>query len=78
MFCPDCKLYRDEKDFILNQTSCYKCIYEKKTKLEKTLKKLKKCKICNTLLHDVKKFSYCSEDCAEIGKYKVRRLQWGL
>jgi predicted nucleic acid-binding Zn ribbon protein len=74
MFCPDCNIYRDKKDFILNQTSCYKCVYKKKT--QRVLKKLKKCKICDILIDNPKKFSYCSEECAEIGNLKIRHERW--
>ncbi len=76
MLCPDCNINKDQKDFINSQTSCYQCIYRKKILQGKITQKNRTCKICAGFIEDVKKFSYCCEECAYIGKYKVRKARW--
>lgn len=76
MFCPECSNYLDEKDFMPNQTICYKCMYKRKVGEGIELRKIKRCKICDVILTNSKKFSYCSEDCARKGDLIVRRLRW--
>jgi len=62
--CKDCNESKNIQDF-LGKEICYKCIYAHKKAI--ILKKAGKCRMCEELL-DVKRWIYCSLDCARKGK----------
>ena len=83
MICPDCKKACDEKDFIQNQTSCFRCSYAKKKLTDSILKEeTLKCKICQKELlldSNLKKRQrtiYCSDSCAKQGRTEMNSNHW--
>lgn len=71
MFCQECAIEKDDKDFY-KENICYKCQYYSKTK-NKT--KQRKCVICDQLL-DQFRFKYCGTECAKKGRAITRDQYW--
>lgn len=86
MICENCKHEREQKDFLLNQPYCCRCMYELKLKAYKKRisaeKKLRGCRVCNKELEvnkDLKQRQrdvYCSKECAEKGHKAMRGNYW--
>lgn len=84
MICSDCNKDLDLKNFILNNISCYKCVYEKKKSLIKKKKIPSQyiCKTCgNKFSHEdslkcKQRYTYCSKDCAMIGQKEKIKNHW--
>ena len=82
MICNECKLELPDRDFFLNNKSCYRCIYAMKVK--KTKNKIKKnhCRICRKeVFFDVnakkrQRSVFCSYECAEIGQRELMKKYW--
>ena len=72
MICCQCKEDRNENDFLLENKSCYKCVYKKK--LGK-IKITRKCRVCNELLAG-NKWAYCSDECSSAGWAKQKKDYW--
>lgn len=75
MICFTCLVDRNDKDFLMGSTECYKCVYEKKNVMEKSKPKINKCRVCtkNCSKH---RWVYCSKKCAEIGELKQNKEYW--
>jgi len=79
MFCNGCNLEKEERDFLLNQENCYRCVYKSKMKnVKKTAKKKEKCKICGKKIpeHERKREAYCSAECSKQGHLNSAKNFW--
>lgn len=82
MICETCKKDLDQKDFILRNTSCYRCVYKEKSKLcpKKKKEKANNCKICGSEIpkNDKKRqrWIYCSSECFEKGHTITMNSHW--
>jgi len=74
MICPTCDEERKESDF-LKSVECYKCVYQKKLKNIGHVESGKICKICGNDC-GIKRWTYCSEECAHEGKSIQNRNYW--
>jgi hypothetical protein len=77
MLCITCQNECPDKDFILNQTDCFRCVYKKKCGNNKK-GNLKSCKICKGPLGTNLKQIYCCPECASKGYDQVRQERWGM
>jgi hypothetical protein len=69
MICLGCLEIRRDCDFLMGNVLCYRCIFREKTKNMIPVRKKEKCKICGIALSRGR-WSYCSEECTEIGRIK--------
>jgi hypothetical protein len=86
MICENCKNEREQKDFLLNQPYCCRCMYELKLKAYKkrisSEKQHKICRNCNKEFgfdKDLKQRQrdvYCSLECALKGHIEIRNNYW--
>lgn len=72
--CGRCGECREEKDFLMGDKKCYKCVYKEKE--ESGLTKLKKhlCRQCQLVLDSAR--LYCSEECEYLWKKKQKASHW--
>lgn len=75
--CKDCQKMCPDADFLSSQKYpdlCYKCVYAKKMSL---FPKIAKCKVCECKLPKGR-WTYCSEECLEIGSKKLKTEYWAF
>jgi len=77
MICPECEKERDEKDFFVSKSECYKCVFSKKMKDLRNKKYVGLCRICGDKC-EKKRWVYCSENCSAIGKKSQKERYWTL
>jgi hypothetical protein len=81
MICERCFQQKEDKDFLLGNDKCYKCVYEMKTQ-NKNIDKKNNCKICKKEILKSEYYkkkprsSFCSEECAKIGHNEVVNNYW--
>lgn len=84
MICNCCNKDLIEKDFLLKQTCCFRCVYLKKIKNKKKEKPIKVC-VCRNCKREftknleIKKRQrtvFCSDACAEIGYKDMKKNHW--
>lgn len=75
MICNACREERDKKDFFVDKKRCYKCVYEEKCEKIKKISLSNCCKMCDQPCAD-KRWVYCSEDCAAMGKKQHGKDYW--
>jgi hypothetical protein len=84
MICVICQIDRLVRDFINNDSICYKCVYQKKIEKQSKKRTPKKifCRICGKEIIHIenlkknKRTVYCSYDCAEKGHRKKMNDYW--
>lgn len=82
MICEICKIDKPLKDFLRNQTHCYKCEYAKKIEKQKKHKEKKLCRICgeeiifNEQAKKRQRTVFCSLECAETGHDILKNEYW--
>jgi hypothetical protein len=70
--CAVCGTDKDDDCFITGNV-CYKCVY--KDKLDKTPKKIPRCRVCNKRCPDGRRL-YCSDDCCAVSKKEKDQSSW--
>lgn len=85
MICPGCNKECEDRDFLMKQVVCYRCMYRLKTEKDKKTKKERKkifCRQCDKeILTD--KYSkkrqrtiYCSQECYTIAHKIMAQNYW--
>ena len=59
----------------MGSEECYRCIYKRKIDLLRHRPK-KCCSICKKPIWNRFRFTYCSQECADVGEIKVKNQRW--
>ena len=73
MICECCCNDLESKDFINKNKKCYRCVYAEK--INKTIKKIKKCKWCEKE-YILGRRLYCSSECAQKSQDHMSANAW--
>jgi len=82
MICEECLIDCKEKDFLMGNKCCYRCVYNKKKGKEKRKKTpISYCRICHKEIinsEDDKnpRKVFCSDDCYVIGQKEMCTQHW--
>ena len=80
MICENCLIDCKEKDFLMGNKTCYRCVYNKKKEKTKISKKNKHCcRICqNEIINSEQNTRkvFCSQNCYLIGQRDMCRHHW--
>jgi predicted nucleic acid-binding Zn ribbon protein len=74
MECIICLVTRSSDDFYFGNKKCYKCVL--KEKLQMLPIKRRRCRICDSYITMTTRWSFCSDDCAEIGQKEHAKINY--